>query len=231
MWKANTLTAGQILGFKLGVQHRRAVCSTSCGVQTNSLCPSVLFHHVGCVKPEQRRSKARKHWVVHKKHQINLLSVLGLTQFLTNTSGCHNTMWELSLFALRRVFEIWKSNVLGPHLFLPACCSVHQGYCNIGCETTTPPQQRIRMSQPSETEGLQTRAVQQGRWNRVQIKYMWQILSPWPAKLRAFIQNRWQLCKEKEDVPWQPKKNFLCAKHPQWKKKRTEHAAHITSLV
>lgn len=57
MLKANRLTAGQILRFKLEVQLQRAVCSTSCSrnpeVRPTHCAPSVLFHPVGCIKQEQ----------------------------------------------------------------------------------------------------------------------------------------------------------------------------------
>lgn len=56
---------------------------------------------------------------------------------------------------------------------------------------------------------------------------------PSPDRLVSgtFAQNRWQLRREKEDVPWQAKKNFLCAEHPQWKKKNGTYGSHHASCL
>lgn len=148
-------------------------------------------------------------------------------------------MWGLTLLAqLWRVFEIWKSNVQAPHLFLPVCCSVREGYCNIGCETTTPTQQRHLQDMNESTQrdrGIvnlcnPTGSTKQSA-NKINVTDYFTLL----VKIRTFIQSRWQLCKEKEDVLWQPKKNFLCAKHLQWKKKKrnmqlTSHLLSKSSL-
>lgn len=137
MVKANRLTAKQILRFRPGVQQRRAVCSTSCGVQTNSACSDCLVSPCRmCLSQKKERTKPESKGVVS----------IGGIKSISPASGA-DTMSQKHIWLTQDnvgiklicttmegffFFEIWKSNVQAPHLFLPVGCSVREGYCNIG---------------------------------------------------------------------------------------------------
>lgn len=119
-------------------------------------------------------------------------------------------MWELSLFAqLWRgffFFEIWKSNVQAPHLFLPVCCSVREGYCNIGV-WNQPPRRSERTSSgyewvhPAEAgRDRELHAIRREGGSQTKINvtdYFALLVKKQKKKTKTFIQNRWQLCKRK----------------------------------
>lgn len=142
-WKQTGLQLGKHLGLAWDSAAKSCVCSTSCGVQTNSLCPECLVSSCRMCYARTKKEQSQKATGSSKEASNQSTECLGLTQFLTNTSGCHKIMWELSFFAqLRRVLR-YGSQMCWSHTcsFLPAAVYIN-GYCNTGCETTAPPQQR-----------------------------------------------------------------------------------------
>lgn len=113
MLKANRLTAGQILRFKLEVQLQRAVCSTSCGrnpeVRPAHRASSVLFHPVGCIKQGQSQQPVQAYTyltttVTPKQPPTSSLSSEWLPLRTVSHKGmcslvCHKIMSKSSLFA------------------------------------------------------------------------------------------------------------------------------------
>lgn len=232
MLKANRLTAGQILRFKLGVLQQRAVCSPSCGVGTNSLFPEYLVS--SCVKNRAKKEQSQKATGSSKEASNQSTRWLRVTQFLTNASGCHRLTWEFSWAELWRGFwgmGAWCTGATPvPSCLLQRTSRLLQ---HPGCETTTPPQQTQLqgMNESTQREGQIGKGCNPAGSTKRSSN---EIIMTDSITLTGFSGHLFKIggiCAEKKRMFRDRQSKTSSVQTSPMEKRKTEHVAHITSLV
>lgn len=235
-WKQTGLQLGKYLDLSLGSCSKEPCALPLVELVLTRWSLSILFHLAGCVKSRAKKEQSQKATGSSKEASNQSTRWLRVTQFLTNASGCHRLTWEFSWAEFWRGFwgmGAWCTGATPvPSCLLQRTSRLLQ---HPGCETTTPPQQKKKASGDewiNPERGTDRKGVQSGGVDETEFKWNNYDRFDHPDWLfRTFIQNRWHLCREKEDVPWQTKQNFLCANIPNGKKKNGTCGSHHISCL
>lgn len=218
MLKANRLTAGQILRFKLGVQQQRAVCPSSCGVQINSLCPECLVS--SCRLCKARTKKEQRQNTTKKRHQINLLGVCRWHNF--------SQMHLLKLSTTMKGFLRHGGPMHWCHTcsFLPAAA-----YIKIIAAHWVWQRQLQDMNESTQQEEKITERTRSSRANEEFKLNKCDRLCPPDWLILEHLFKVGGNCAEKKRMFRDRQRKTSSVQTSPMEKRKTEHVAHITSLV